>query len=555
MPFAILVALAPSLAWRAHAQDASQGQSQAQTQAKGGATTATPSHFVCPGCLRPISPDADHCPGCGLSLKKLEYECPKCHTTISWDTTKCPKCGLAFDPPAPGTTEKRSAADRSMPNTRDFLSDNDDDAPDKKGLEVHGFSLTTWRTGDEVTNDGRESISRFIEQLNVEILHIYVPELSFHFEGLLLRDPNFGPGNKAQFMLQEAYLRYETLDASTEVNVGRQYVNCGVTREFIDAIFVHQMFGDRLGVELFGGVPVDTDYSSPEGNMEAGGRLFWRGVPKVASDYLRDLTLSFSFREELWVSRIVREDLGFDFSLSPTWDTDLSGHAYYSLVAKCVYDARATFEWRAASWFQFTADYRYYVPSAMLPADSIFLAFANGETHEFELDADFWPSERLKLRGYARIYYTPNAAFTTSVSSTYINIGSDAPYEFGGGASYKYGEIVKLETGLEAGLLEKGGLEQNEGATTEEANMLQFRIYQMASYDVALQHTIKGTLDFHIEANDGKVYQSQNTSTTITLTATYMYDHKYSFTLGGDYRSTPNFSNTYDVFAKLEVPF
>ena len=68
----------------------------------GTAAVTSQTQYECPGCLRPIQPDADRCPGCGLSFKKIEYEFPKCKATVSYDVTTCPNCGLVFDAPAPG---------------------------------------------------------------------------------------------------------------------------------------------------------------------------------------------------------------------------------------------------------------------------------------------------------------------------------------------------------------------------------------------------------------------------------------------------------------------
>src|SRR5581483_5667928 len=88
------------------------------------AAVGSQSHFECPGCLIPVSPDAERCPQCGVSFKKLEYECPRCKKPIAWDATRCESCGLAFDAPKPGEKEKRSAIERAMPETRDFVRNN-----------------------------------------------------------------------------------------------------------------------------------------------------------------------------------------------------------------------------------------------------------------------------------------------------------------------------------------------------------------------------------------------------------------------------------------------
>jgi hypothetical protein len=539
---AVLVAawVAASSPREAHAQDT--------------ASVTSKTRFECPGCLTPAQPDAERCTGCGVSFKKLEYECPKCKAAIAWDATRCASCGLGFDAPSANEKEKRSAKERSMPATRDFIK-NSPDAEAKKGIEVHGRSLTLWRTGRELSFDGTTTIHRFVEDLSVNVLNLGVPELSFHGQAELLGDPNLRPQNSVQPKLREAYFRYQTEDASTQIQAGRQWINSGVARSFVDSLFWHQMLGDRLGFEVHGGHPVSTNKDTPGGDIEFGTRVFWRGLPKVVSRTFRDLTLGFSYREELWSSRVVRRDLGFDFSFSPTWSVDISGHAYYSAVVEDIYDARFTFVARPTDWAQLTFDYRYIVPSALLPANSMFMTFADDLRHELELDLDLYPSDRLKLRGYARAYVIPNDSFNTALTNVKIDLDTEVPYELGTGFSLKHGQVVKGELGAEASILVKSGIHRFEGATVRHANILQFRVYEMVSYDVADVHTIKGSIDLHLEAYSGKVYRRQNSAGTLTLTAGYVYDHKYSFTIGGDYRSSPNFTNTYDVFAKIEVPF
>src|SRR5207302_5327771 len=73
----------------------------------------------------------------------------------------------------------------------------------------------------------------------------------------------------------------------------------GVMREFLDGLFVHQLFGDRLGLEAWGGHPVSTQRSEITGDGELGGKIFWRGVPKSLSPFFRDLTRSEEHTSEL----------------------------------------------------------------------------------------------------------------------------------------------------------------------------------------------------------------------------------------------------------------
>jgi RNA polymerase subunit RPABC4/transcription elongation factor Spt4 len=538
----------------------------ARAQDAGASTPGAPgkpaeSRFECPSCLAPVAPDADHCPECGLSFKKLEYECPKCKTVIGYDTKVCPNCGLVFDAPAAGTKEKRSATPRDMPPVRDFIK-NPDAPEDPDALQVHGFSLSLWRTGKETSFDGRTTITRLAEDLNFEILHIGIPELSFHASALVLSDQSQRPENALTFNLREAYLRYESQDEKTQVNVGRQYITSGVTREFVDSFFLHQMFGDRVGVEVFGGHPVATETMDAGGDLMGGFRVFYRGLlPKslehlFGSPNVRDLTIGFSMEEELFDSRTVRQRFGFDVSLSPSWNYDISGHAYYDLITDGLYDARFTFAARPVPGIQITFDYQYVVPSALLPANDLFSIFASDTHHQFEIDVDLFAGDRLKLTALAKLIHVPVQSFRTKITNTPINTGDVDPYQMGAGFSYKHGTApFKGEFGGQISFMDKGGIERYQGATVKEASMIILRGYEMISYEVAEKHKVKGSVEAQLEAYDGQVYVHQNTAVTLTLTGGYTYNDLYSFTLGGDYRSTPDFTNTGDIFAKVEVRF
>jgi hypothetical protein len=525
--------------------------------------TSSQSRYECPACLRPVSPDAERCPGCGLSFKKLEYICPACSATIPYDTTVCPNCGQHFDPPAPGDKEKRSATARSMPDSRDFQQ-SADKGDEKPGIEVHGHSITLFRTGRETSFDGTTTVNRALEDLSITIARIGIPELSFHGSALFLYDQNQRPRSAQALTLEEAYLRYESLDEKTQLNVGRQFINCGVTREFVDSVFVHEMFGDRLGVEAFGGVPVEAEKANMSGDVEGGARVFFRGLPKIVSSTFRDLTVGFSVRDELWDWHQIRQDMGVDLNFSPIWSVDISGHAYYSFIYKDWYDARATLAVRPTGWLELTADYRYEVPSELLPANSLFVVFAEDRRHEFEGDIDIYPGERLKLRAYVRVYWVPNEAFWTQrqvvngtvlYQGTYIDLQSDFPREYGGGFSYKHGTTIKGELGGELSLMQKGTMHQYQGATATMASVIQARIYEKLDFEVVEKHWIRASIDGHVEANDGKIYLARNYAATIGLTGGYSYDRKYTFVVGGDYRRTPDFLNTYDAFVKFEVQF
>jgi hypothetical protein len=550
---ALAVALALLSAHTALAQDAS-SVSSSSVAAK---TDDAKAFFECPGCLRKVPADAERCPECGVSFKKLEYECPRCKATVAYDATQCPSCGLKFDAPTPDAHEKRSATERSMPATRDFLKN--PETPPGDELEVHGQSITLFRGGRERSRTSEETVDRYVEDLSVNVLHIGVKGLSFHSSALAMytdapRDLQTY-GEPFQFLLKEGYLRYETDDEKTQVQAGRQLVASGVTREFLDGLFIHQMFGDRLGLEGWGGHPVSTEKSDATGDGELGGRIFFRGVPKLLTRLLRDLTIGVSAQEERWGWHTVKRQVGVDLSFSPSWSYDLSGHAYFDLVTEALYDARATFVARPIALIQLTADYRYLVPSSFLPKDSIFVVFADDKRHEFELDLDFWPSERLKVHGFAELYYIPERAFNTTVTDTLIEPKDNMPYRLGAGISYKHGSLLRGEFGVEGSLIVKGGLERYQGATVYGSSVVVGRVYEMLNYEVAAKHMLRASLDGQVEAYDVKIYLKRNEAFTVTGTLGYTYDAKYGLTIGGDWRRTPDFDNTVDFFARAEVDF
>lgn len=516
-------------------------------------STAGGTRFECPGCLVPVDPSAARCPECGVSFKKIEYECPKCKATVPYDAPRCSGCGLAFDAPTPGRREKRTAVERSMPAVRDFLRATPP-APEE-GVEVHGRSSTGFRHGRETSFDGTTTIDRGYEDLSLDVLRIGIPELSFHGDLELLADPNLRPRGRVALDLREAFFRYENREATTQIQLGRQLVTCGVAREFVDGVFLHQLVGDRLGLEVFGGHPVATDKSSPDGDWALGGRIFYRGLPKTVARALRDMTIGFSFLGETWGWQRVKEYLGFDFSISPTWSYDVSGHVYLDMLAGSVSDARLTFNGRPMSFVQVTADYHYVIPSTLLPKSSIFWVFASDERHELELDLDFCLGERLKLQGRARLIHVVNPSYTTEESNVLIDQGDDDPVELGAGIAYRHGEKLRSVAGIDASVLYDKGMHRYEGATVRMASILQLRGYEMLVVEVADRHFLRASADLHLEAYDGGIYAARNVAFAATLTGGYSYDERYTGTVGGDYRTTPDFKGTGDVFVKLEVRF
>lgn len=541
------------VAW---AQDGSAAPKPSPSPA-GSSAPSGPTPFECPSCLHAVGPEADHCPECGLSFKKLEYECPKCKASIPYDAKVCPSCGLKFDAPPAGERDKRQTSERAMPPVRDFVNN---PAPASDGVEVHGSSVTLARTGMERgARGGEERVDKLVEDLNVNVIHLGLRGLSFHSAVSLMytgapRDlQNYG--GPVQLTLREAYLRYESEDERTQIQAGRQFVNSGVETGYLDGLFAHQVFGDRLGVEGYFGHPVSTQKADPTGDWELGGRVYYRGIPKLMSRLFRDLTIGVSAVEERWDWHTVKRRIGFDLSFSPSWNYDFISHMYYDLVTEQVCDARAAFVARPASFLQLTLDYRYLVPSALLPADSIFSVFADDKRHEFEFDLDVYPLERIKIHSYAELYYIPQDKYTTTVTNATITPKDTTPYKLGVGASYKHGEVIRGELGFETSLLVKGGLQRYQGATVYGSSVLIGRVYETLSCLIDGKHLLRGSLDGMYEAYDVKIFQRRNSAFQVTGSAGYTYDSRYGITLGADWRVTPDFDSTGDFFARVEVYF
>src|SRR5207249_18837 len=103
------------------------------------------------------------------------------------------------------------------------------------------------------------------------VVRLGVPNLSFHGSALAIYElaPKETRTQPApfEFKLMEGYLRYDSDDEKNYAQAGRQLVFMGVVREFVDGIYVHHLFGDRLGVELVGGHPVETEKADCTGDF------------------------------------------------------------------------------------------------------------------------------------------------------------------------------------------------------------------------------------------------------------------------------------------------
>jgi hypothetical protein len=546
---AIALSLALALAaTRAEAQD---------TAPVGTGSRAT---YECPGCLAVVDAACKECPQCGIRFRPVAYQCPKCGAPVERDATQCLSCGVKFDPPS-SDRERRTVPPRAMPEPRDFLFA---PAPAKEdGPVFHGKSISLWRTYRAIGDGGGTAVvSQFVEDLWVDAAHLGIPELSFRASALAHAD--LGPKDARPsdekalvFQLREALLRYEISDSSVVANLGRHFVNQGVARLFVDGGSAHVLVGERLGLEAFAGLPVESERASPAGSWAVGGRVYWRGLPPLGyretPRVFRDLTIGWTFLDERWTGDPAKRLTGFDMSWSPSWWVDLAGHCTWDLLShgQEIADARGALTLRPATGLQVVLEYRYIVPSDLLPKTDVFFSFANDRRHEAELRITYQPTVRLTLAGGVIGYYVFNDRFVTSATNVTVRLGPEQPYQLYGRVTWTHGGgSLTGEAGFEASLLEKG--QNRTGADVAQASVAQARAWDRERLELGEKYAVLGSVELHLEAFDNDILR-RNHAVGLTGSLGFEYDRFLTVTAGGSIRETPDFRATGEGFAKVEV--
>lgn len=183
-----------------------------------------------------------------------------------------------------------------------------------------------------------DTLIPFYEYLDFSLDRISDKNISFHFSGWLsydLADESYD--KKYDNDLQYAYLNVYNDSGDINLKLGRFYVFEGVAADQVDGAYAQQIIGGRLGLALYGGVPVETDFDDRDGDYVYGGRIF-DGIPGVYTlgiSYLKENNDSDDFREEAGADLWVRIGSAVEIFGKSAYNIETSGwqeHNYYAVI-------------------------------------------------------------------------------------------------------------------------------------------------------------------------------------------------------------------------------
>lgn len=171
-------------------------------------------------------------------------------------------------------------------------------------------------------SESDETIIPLFEYLNLGVDGIGGKEISLKLGGWLrqdLADESFD-NKKFNSDLQYAYLSVSDSDRTITAKLGRFYVFEGVGSGQVDGLYATQYISGRLGVSLYGGIPVETD---SDGKYIYGGRIS-DGIPGV-------YTLGLSYQKEKSENSGSSEEAGADLWLKAFSKLELQGRSVYNV--------------------------------------------------------------------------------------------------------------------------------------------------------------------------------------------------------------------------------
>jgi hypothetical protein len=225
--------------------------------------------------------------------------------------------------------------------------------------------------------------------------------------------------------LDLGFLEGKLFDRRLLVRVGRQLVFGGAARaQPMDGGSLTWRIWRRVGLNVYGGVPVTPRFGVHQGDAMTGGRLFWR--PTVDSE------VGASFLEMLNDGLQARQDLGVDGRWRIVRSLTLTGYVLASLLELRLTEADLAATWQPRTSLQLGVDYRRTAPDLFLPRSSILSVFSQ-ETRDEAGGYAYWrPLPRLRAeadyhvllaeagfgqRGGARVSASLGAAYETTLAA------------------------------------------------------------------------------------------------------------------------------------------
>lgn len=285
--------------------------------------------------------------------------------------------------------------------------------------EIYGQSRTYTQFLDYDTGDNFIPLS---EYLNFSVDDRGGSGMSFNFGGwgnADLADVRFGKRYNSD--LQYAYVSYNDKSSTLSVKLGRFYVFEGVAAEQVDGLYLNEVFGRRVGLSLYGGIPVETDFDERSGDSIYGGRLSGGipGIYTIGASYLKEKNDKRRFREEAGADLWFRIGKYLELGGKSTYNVETSGWQEHNYFLSIDLDKHFSLRPRV-SWI----DYKHYFTAATLSAFTFTPLTIN-------------PEERiLSIGGEAEVIFTDSVSLT----ATYVNYS----YDMAGDANYYGGKITYL---------------------------------------------------------------------------------------------------------------
>jgi hypothetical protein len=171
------------------------------------------------------------------------------------------------------------------------------------------------------------------------------------------------------------FLEARLLKRHLLVRIGRQLQIGGAARATqFDGVSARGIVTNGFGVEVFGGAPVQPRFAVSNGDVIAGGRVFW--------SHAFDSEVGASYVYALHRGYVARNDFALDGSYTPLRAVTVSGIAQWSLEEARLAEAKLQALWQVTQKITVTADVQRTEPDLFLDRDSIFAVFSEEVRNE-----------------------------------------------------------------------------------------------------------------------------------------------------------------------------
>jgi hypothetical protein len=388
--------------------------------------------------------------------------------------------------------------------------------------EVHSSSRTYLRFRETASGDNLVPLFQYLD-FNAE--NLQDKHISFYAGGwgrVDLGDDSY-PG-EAEGDLQYAYLNYRGPTGNSQVNLGRFYVFEGVASEQVDGISLKTDIQGGIGLSVYGGLPVETDFDNRGSDYVVGGRVSYENIGdsgalfRIGFSALKEDNDSNDFREEQGVDVWIRPAVWVEVQGRSSYNSISSGwmeHAYYLTL-------RPSEKLRVSGEATLT-DYEHYFQS---PTLSVFTALFQD------------PNESVQAFGGA-VDYT----FSSRVAAGF-DLKSFS-YDIRGSATYFGGRLTCTGPKMLGGGLSVHRMD----GESDRLSYDQYRIYAYKKYG-----KIDVTVDFFDIKYDEKISGEDN-ALSVSLAGGYDISDKVRLGADFEYAQNPFFDEDLRVLIKFLYQF